>query len=228
MATLSFTDKFAWYGLRENPTYDELLHTVRKPVRIPVPSREAKWYATSIYRDFLLDAQKKYHDFQQKNVEYDGSGNHVPKSAAHTHESEAGMDPAWQEHDRFNQALDEEEAAQLASHALDDERKQQANIMRKEQLSAYGPSMFHPTVEAHHMDLEAQNIPHVAPIPKVSMASKSWPFPQQEYQADGYLQAPEFPTFEQLNMGYARRYKQGKPGSLSSSSYESLRKNTLG
>ena len=41
--TLSYTDKFGWYGLRVNPTYDELLDTVRKPVRIPIPSREAKW-----------------------------------------------------------------------------------------------------------------------------------------------------------------------------------------
>jgi len=136
MATLSYADKFAWYGLRENPTYDQLLQTVRKPVRIPIPSREAKWYALSPYRAFLLDAQKKYNDYDSRNIEYDASGNHVPRNAAHSQESEAGNDPAWQEHDRVNQALDREEAANIASQAMDEDRRRMANMMRQKQLSS--------------------------------------------------------------------------------------------
>ena len=228
MATLSYTDKFAWYGLRENPTYDQMLHTVRKPVRLPIPSREAKWYALSPYRAFLLDAQKKYNDYDARNIEYDGSNGHLPRSAARMGDSEAGNDPAWGEHDRFNAALDHEEAAQIAAKAMDQERKQRANAMRQEQLQVYGPTMIHPTIEAHHEDLDSQDIPHVAPVPKPNMSSKHWPFPPQEYQAAGYPQPPEFPTFEQLNLGQAKRYKQGKPGSMDSTSYESLRKNTIG
>ena len=60
------------------------------------------------------------------------------------------------------------------------------------------------------------------------MASKAWPFPPQEFAAAGYPQEAEFPTFEQLNMGHAKRYKQGRPGAMDATSYESLRKNTIG
>ena len=49
MASLSYQDKYAWYGLRENPSFDQMLRSTRKPVRIPIPSREAKWYALSPY-----------------------------------------------------------------------------------------------------------------------------------------------------------------------------------
>ena len=228
MAALSYQDKFAWYGLRETPTYDQMLGSVRKPVRIPIPSREAKWYALSPYRAFLLDAQKKYNDFDSRNIEYDSSNAAVPRSAARMGDSEAGNDPAWGEHDRFNSALDHEEAARVAAKAMDAERKKRANQMRSEQLQAYGPTLIHPTIEAHHEDLESQNIPHVAPVPKPTMASESWPFPPQEFQAAGYPAHPEFPTFEQLNLGHAKRYKQGKPGAMDATSYESLRKNTIG
>jgi hypothetical protein len=227
--TLSYTDKFAWYGLRENPTYDQLLSTVRKPVRIPIPSREAKWYATGIYRALLLDAANNLHDHQQKDLRYDAEGNFLPSAAARgSQPSVAGDDPAWKEHDRFNEALDQEEAHNLAMKAMHQEKQAQTASLRQQQLSSYGPSMVHPTLEAHHRDLEDKNVPHPAPIPKLSMAKASWPSTNREYIAAGQPQAPEFPTFEQLNMGQDKRYKHGLPGSMNKQSYETLRKNMLG
>ena len=70
MAQLSYTDKTAWYGLREVPTYEQMLQTVRKPTRIPIPDRSAKWYATGPYRAFLLDAANKYHEHLQDTLDY--------------------------------------------------------------------------------------------------------------------------------------------------------------
>ena len=43
VASLSFTDEKGYYGLRVNPTYEEILQTIRKPLRVPVPQRSAKW-----------------------------------------------------------------------------------------------------------------------------------------------------------------------------------------
>ena len=227
--TLSYTNKFAWYGLRENPTYEQLLSTVRKPVRLPIPSREAKWYATSMYRSFLLDAADKFHDHQQQDLAYNQSGSHLPSAAARGSQSSAsGDDPAWQAHDRFNEALDQEEAHDLAMKAMEQEKKAQTANLRQQQLSSYGPSMVHPTLEAHDRDLEDQNVPHPAPIPRLSMAKASWPSTHQEYIAAGIPQEKEFPTFEQLNMGQDKIYKQGLPGSMKKQSYDTLRKNMLG
>ena len=57
-APLSFTSETGYYGLRVNPTFDEVLRTIRKPLGIPVPDRSAKWYANSPYRSLLLDAEE--------------------------------------------------------------------------------------------------------------------------------------------------------------------------
>ena len=226
MATLSYHDKFAWYGLRETPTYDQMLSSVRKPLHIPIPSREAKWIATGIYRSFLLDAQKKYHDYEHKNLEYDGSGSHLPSSAARgSQPSTAGDDPAWQEPARVTQAMAEEDAHNIADQAMDQERRGQTQTMRQQQLSSYGPRMVHPTIEAHHRNLEQANVPHPMPAPRPPMTRMSWPFPADQFSAAGHPQAPEFPTFEQLNLGQARRFRQGHPSSSGGETYQQLREN---
>ena len=81
-AQLSYQDKVGYYGLRVAPTYDQMLQSIRKEVRIPQPSRSAKWVATGIYRSFLLDAADKFHDYQQQDLEYDQSGAQLPSAAA--------------------------------------------------------------------------------------------------------------------------------------------------
>lgn len=228
MAQLSFTDKFAWYGLREQPTYEELLRTVKKPVRLPIPSRAEKWYATGIYRSFLLDAANKYNDHEQKNMEYDRGGGHLPRPAANDEESAAGNDRAWQEHDRFNHALDHEEAYRLAASAVEAEHRSSANSIRRQQLSTYGPALVHPTLEAHHRDLQYQNVPHPAPVPRLSMPRMSWPTVPDEFAAAGQPQAPEFPTFEALNLGQDRKFKHGRVDIGANQSYQQLRENYTG
>ena len=49
IAPLSYTSTFGYYGLRVNPTFEQVIGTVRKPLRIPLPDRRAKWYANSPY-----------------------------------------------------------------------------------------------------------------------------------------------------------------------------------
>jgi hypothetical protein len=108
------------------------------------------------------------------------------------------------------------------------QQKAQANEMRRQQLSAYGPSAGHWTVEAHDQDLTDRSIPHPAPMPKLTMPAGRWQSPVTEYIADGQPQATEFPTFEQLNMGYDKRYKLGRPAPLDvNKNYQQLRENYL-
>jgi hypothetical protein len=59
-AQLSFTDKKGYYGLTVQPTYEQMLRSLKNEVRIPQPDRSAKWYALGIYRSFLLEQAKRY------------------------------------------------------------------------------------------------------------------------------------------------------------------------
>ena len=118
--------------------------------------------------------------------------------------------------------------ADLLRTPLSAENKQQANEMRRQQLSAYGLSKGHWTVDAHDKDLEYRGIPHAAPMPKLTMTAGKWRSPPGEYIAAGQPQATEFPTYEQLNLGQDARYKLGRPAPLDvNKNYQQLRENYL-
>ena len=150
---MSFTDTKGYYGLRVEPTYEQMLRRLRKEVSLPQPDRNAKWYATGIYRAFLLEQAKRYNDAQRKDLEYDATGAHLPAAADRGQEM-VGTDDTWNRQEQFNSNLDAEEARRIAEDALASKQRAQANQMRRQQLSPYGPSSGHWTVEAHHNDLE--------------------------------------------------------------------------
>ena len=228
-AQLSYQDQKGYYGLRVEPSYDQMLGSLKNKIRIPQPDRSAKWYATGMYRAFLLEQAKRYNDAQRKDLEYDASGAQLPAAAERGHTgSMAGTDDSWDRVEQFNSNLNLEEARRIAEVAMAAERKAQANEMRRQQLSSYGPSAGHWTVDAHHADLEDRNVPHAAPMPKLAMPAGRWQAPANEYIATGQPQATEFPTFEQLNLGYDKTYKLGRPAPLDvTRNYQQLRKNYL-
>ena len=228
-AQLSYQDTKGYYGLLVQPSYDQMLQSLKNEVRIPQPDRSAKWYATGIYRAFLLEQAKRFNDAQRKDLEYDETGAHLPAAAERgSQNSMAGTDDVWNRQEVFNSNLDAEEARRIADSALSSERRQQANQMRRQQLSAYGPSAGHWTIDAHFKDLEYSGIPHAAPAPKLAMPAGRWQAHPNEYVAAGQPQASEFPTFEQLNMGQDARYKLGRPAPLDvNKNYQQLRENFL-
>lgn len=230
-APLSYTSQFGYYGLRVNPSFDKVLGTVRKPLRIPLPDRSSKWYALSPYRALILDAAQKYNDWEAAKIDYRNSGAHAPESVVHTQPSEAGNDPMFQEVDRQNQAADEQDAYELALEAMNAEHRQQAQAIRQQQLSTYGPNRMNPTIEAHHPDLEQARVAHAMPAPRQRMVPYPWPAPPMQMAAAGQPQAPEFPTFENLNMGQpARVYPAHLRLRLSEDplSYDQVRSQALG
>ena len=229
-AQLSYQDTKGYYGLMVEPSYDQMLRSLRKQIRIPQPDRSAKWYALGPYRAFLLEQAKRFNDAQRKDLEYDESGAHLPAAADRgAQNSMAGTDDVWNRQEQFNSNLDAEEARRVAESALATERRQQANQTRQQQLSSYAPSSGHWTVDAHHADLEHRGVPHEAPMPKLAMPAGQWRAPPNEYVAAGQPQATEFPTFEQLNLGQDARYKLGRPAPLDvNRNYQQLRENYLG
>jgi hypothetical protein len=50
--------EFGYYGLRVEPTFDEVLDAVKKPNRIPIPDRAAKRKAFSLFRNAVLDNER--------------------------------------------------------------------------------------------------------------------------------------------------------------------------
>ena len=230
-ASLSYTSQFgnrAYYGLRVNPTFDEVLQTVRKPLRVPLPNRAAKWYATGPYRAFLLDAAEKFHSHQQAALDYQKSGAHLPEAAAMVRPSEAGEDPAWQQHARQNEALHQQHAYEIAFDAMNEEHQAQTRATRREQLSSYGPNMIHPTIQAHHYDLDAAQVRHDMPAPRPTMPRRSWPAPYSGYAAAGHPQEREFPTFERLNQGQATSFQPATLQWAHEQSYDHARDAALG
>ena len=67
-AQLSYQDTKGYYGLLVQPSYDQMLRSLKKEIRIPQPDRSAKWYATGIYRAFVLEQAKRFNDAQRKDL----------------------------------------------------------------------------------------------------------------------------------------------------------------
>ena len=108
-AQLSFQETKGYYGLLAQPSFDQAVQSLKKEIRIPQPDRSAKWYATGIYRAFLLDQAKRFHDSQRKDLEYDDSGAHLPAAVARAQNSMAGTDDVWNRQEQFNSNLNAEE-----------------------------------------------------------------------------------------------------------------------
>ena len=228
-AELSFQDKFAYYGLRVSPSYDQVLGTIKKKWNIPVPNRQEKWYMLGPYRSFILDAQKRYSNHEQMKLGYQDSGATLPEAAAAgTMPSEAGSDPSLMRHEDRNHEIDAYDLAKEAVRNEYQQQKQQTMNTRKQQLSSYGPNLIDPTVEAHHEDLVDADVPHAMPYPRPPMAKASWATAHQAYIDAGIPQAPEFPTYEALNYGQSQIHKPAKLSTDVGKTYETIRDYALG
>ena len=125
--SLSYKDQFA-YGLRINPTFEQLFESTKKPIRIPEPDRRAKWFALSNYRSFMLDAAQKYNDNEHLKLDYDSSGAQLPQAAAMVQPTQE--DPAWGRVARATSDAEEQDAYEVALAAMEAGHRQQAAQMR--------------------------------------------------------------------------------------------------
>ena len=233
-ATLSYTDQYKW-GLRVHPTFEQVDRSTKKPLRIPQPSRAAKWFALSNYRSFMLDAAKKYNDYEHLKLDYDSSGAHLPQRAAMTHPSADGEDPVWQRVEEHHQQMEEQDAYDIAFEAMNAEHRQQAATMRAERLAAAHPlSTGHWFMGSSHQDLEEAGVEHEAPMAQPPpLPHAHLPAPVEMPAAAGQIGLLRpFPTFEFLNTGQPRAFREQRIGNIlessSASNYDRIRNEALG
>ena len=97
IADLSWKDTYGYYGLRVDPTFDDLVKTYNvKPQKIRVPkNREAKWYALGPYRAYLLELSKKYNDYEHLKLKIRQAGSTTsPGNMMFTDASGMSLDPS--------------------------------------------------------------------------------------------------------------------------------------
>ena len=221
---VSYKDTYGYYHLRINPTLDQVMGMKRQDKVIPLPDRSAKWLANSWYRSLLLDAGRKFEEVEGAAHMYRDSGAELPESAARVRPSEAGNDPMFQRIDAHNEGMQQNEAYEMASLEKKQHHQRQTAERRRDQLRLmYGPNKMNSVVEAHHDELEEANVPHVMPAPRMPPPVKLWKAPPQQYVAAGQLQAPEFPTYEMLNLGEVADIKSAPLRPSQAMTYERLR-----
>jgi hypothetical protein len=224
IAPLSYTSQFGYYGLRLNPTFAQVEGTVRKPLRVPLPSRMAKWEALSPYRALILDAQARSNDYEHAVLDYRQSGAQLNEAAARVRPSDAGEDPMFDELDRQHHEREAREAFHTAQAAAQEEAARNAAEARSEHLRhAYGPNRMDPMVEASHEELAEAGVPHAMPGPRIAPASTRGHAPPPMYSSAGQPQAPEFPSFEVLNQGQPPDLRRGNLRPSQNLTYEQAR-----
>ena len=224
VAPLSFQSQYGYYNLRVTPSFEQVVGTVRKPLRVPLPDRSAKWYALGPYRALILDAEQKYHDYEHAAIDYRQSGAELPEAAARVRPSDAGHDQTFDRYDREHEARQAQDAYKMAYDLNHQEIRHQTAATRREQLSStYGANHMHPTVEASHDELAEAGAPHYMPAPRPPPPFRSWPTPPEQFVSSGQPQAPEFPTFESLNTGQHQNLRVATLSRSQNMTYERMR-----
>ena len=73
-------DKFGYYGLIVKPTFEEVLDTTKKPLRIPIPDRKAKREALNFYRAKLLELQQSAMGYDLTGMQHAVDGQTIPEA----------------------------------------------------------------------------------------------------------------------------------------------------
>ena len=226
VAPLNYTSTSGYYGLQVRPSFDQVLGTIRKPLRVPLPDRRAKWYANSPYRALILDAEKAANDYEHARIDYRQSGGELPEAAARVHPSAAGDDEAWDEIEHHHGRMEAHEAYEHAFDLANERNRRHANAMQHEHHRlAHGPNRMHWTISAHHPELEEAGVRHNMPAHRVNPPQGRYRAPPMQWEAEGIPQPVEFPTLEQLNGWAGPGYMRGTHfPERAGTSYESLRR----
>ena len=225
-APLDLREKYAW-GLRVEPTYEQLIEASKKLTKLPTLDRNAKWYGMSNYRAFILDQSKRYNDYEHLKLDYDQSGARLPARAAAVSSMEESN--AFEQAD-WHDALEYERELASATEAHEEDRMHEAAEMRAEEMAYYAPVFGHWAIEANHEDLEEVGVEHQPPAVHVSVPQRGRPAPVYESVSAGHLgRLRPFPSYQELNLGQAHmvNFMDFHVGERASN-YETLRNNALG
>lgn len=204
-ATLSYQDRF-WHGLRINPSFDEVLESTKKKIRYELPDRSSKWFATSVYRSFMIDMARRYNDTEHLKLDYDQSDSRLPRAAAMVTPAVEGGDPTWDRMRGTSDAAEEHDFIEHGFAELEAERRRQAEQQRRYLLAAQAAAAFTPAlyfIGDHHEELEEAGVEHDAPaalptFPELEDVPLATPIVLPA-AANHVGALTQFPTFEELN-----------------------------
>jgi hypothetical protein len=209
-ATLSYKDQFAW-GLRVNPSFDQLAQSVTKKFKFQRPDRRAKWWALSNERAFMLDAANKVHDYEHLLLDYNQSGARAPRAAALVQPAAEAEDPAWEQvRETTRQAEDHDYIAEgferMNARLRHEAAAAAANYLRDQAARALMPQQWF--IGDHHEELEDAGVEHEGYHHLVRYEQpRGLAAPVPLPIAHGHVGAQQpFPTFEELNMRQPRRF----------------------
>ena len=226
VAPLSFKDEYGYYGLRVNPSFEKTVGTVKKDLKIPLTDRRWKWYALSPYRAYLegVDIQSQAVDYNA--LDYRAKNLEAPEPTTRVRPSPAGQDPAWDRVHAQHDDLQDRHAYEMAFDAMNEEHRHETMHTRAEQLrqgTSFRHNNMHPTVQANHDELREAEVPHHMPAEMQPQIRRAWHSPAEQWEAGGFIQAREFPTFEMLNYGQTQDYRPAGAAAASASTYERMR-----
>jgi hypothetical protein len=166
-ATLSYQDQFAW-GLRVNPSFDQLAKSATKKFRFKQPDRRAKWWALSNERAFMLDAANRYNDYEHMRLDYDQSGAQAPSAAALAQPAPEGDDPVWYDVAETTERAEDHDYvadgfARVWERLRNDAAAEGAAILRQQAARALMPQRWF--IGDNHEDLELAGVEHEPPHP---------------------------------------------------------------
>jgi len=201
-ATLPYQDQF-WHGLRINPSFDEVLESTKKKIKYQLPDRSAKWFATSVYRSFMVDMARRFHDTEHLKLDYNQTESRLPQAAAMVTTAVEGEDPAWNRTRGASDAADEHDFIAESFSQLEAEARREATQQRRYQLAAQAAAAFTPTlyfIGDHHEELEEAGVEHDPPLTFPQLTDAPLAAPIVLPAAANHLGAlTQFPTFEELN-----------------------------
>ena len=231
VAPLSYTSKFGYYGLRVNPTFEQVVGTVHKPLRIPLPERKAKWYALGPYRDLLLHTQEKIDAAESSAIKYRATSAELAQSAARdgVGQTDAAADPVFDRIHEHGEAMEAHDAYEAAFDLMNREHRRETQETRREHLRmTHGPNHMHPVLEASHTELRDAGVWHYMPAPRPQPSRTAWRAPPGRYVAYGQPQGREFPDFRTLNMGDPANVRQATLTPSQNTTYERAREFVVG
>ena len=201
-ATLPYQDHF-WKGLRINPSFDEVLESTKKKIKYQLPDRSAKWFATSVYRSFMIDMARRYNDTEHLKLDYDQSESRLPRAAAMVTPAVEGGDPTWDRMRGTSDAADEHDFIEQGFAQLQANERREAEQQRRHRLAAQAAAAFTPTlyfIGDHHEELEEAGVEHDPPLTFPELEDIPLAAPIVLPPSAGHVGAlTQFPTFEELN-----------------------------
>jgi hypothetical protein len=225
-APLELREKYAW-GLRIEPTFDQVMEASKKLTKLPPIDRSAKWYAMSNYRAFILDQSKKYNDYEHLRLDYEQSGAKLPTKAAGVSTTE--VDDRTFEQPDWHDVIEDQRELNAALEAEEEDRRHEAAEIRANEMAHLVPVSGHWAIEANHEDLEEVGVDHTPPVVHISVPHRGRPTALHQSETAGHLGAlRQFPTFQELNLRQGRMNLMDFHVGERSSTYESLRRQALG